>query len=151
MTGVDPVLTSASVTLFPVIEATIEADNKNKRLSILYQSGGTVDLYFQDTRLCSGAWPKFRQGPKNITEVQLEMTGSGLLLTAATRDVLVISQKSKSVSFMMRAKVPVKVKYGPLTTWKITAKVKCDITVDGISGEMLVLKKDCSAKTNYLW
>jgi hypothetical protein len=152
MTGIDPVLTSASVTLSPVIEATIEADNmKNKRLSVLYQSGGTVDLYFEDTKLCSGAWPKFRQGPKNITEVGLQMTGSGLLLTADTRDALVSNQKNKSVSFTVHAKVPVKVKYGPLTTWKITAKVKCDITVDGISGEMSVLKKDCSAKTNYLW
>lgn len=151
VTGLNPVLTSASTALSPIVKATIEADNTNKRLSILYQSGGTVDLYFEDTKLCSGNWPKFRQGPKNITDVQLQMTASGILLTADTRDALVSDQKNKSVPFRMHAKVPVKVKYGPITTWKITAKVKCDITVDGISGEMSVLKKDCSAKIYYLW
>ncbi|KAJ4787048.1 hypothetical protein LUZ62_038294 [Rhynchospora pubera] len=151
MTGLDPVLTSASTPLSPNVEATIEANNKNKHLSILYQSGGTVDLYFEDTKLCSGDWPKFRQGPKNNTALQVQMTGSGILMTANTRDSLVNDQKNQSVPLVMHAKVPVKIKYGPVTTWKITAKVKCNIVVDGIAGEMTVLKKDCSAKSNYLW
>lgn len=151
MTGLDSVLTSASAALSPIVQVTVEADNKNKRLSILYQSGGTVELYFQDTKLSSGDWPKFRQGPRNITEVQLQMTGSGILMTANTRNALVNDQKNKSVPLTMHAKVPVKVKYSFITSWKITAKVKCDITVDGITGEMSVLKKDCSAKSHYFW
>ena len=37
------------------------------------------------------------------------------------------------------------------TTWTITARVTCDVTVDGISGAAAVLKKDCRAKSHYLW
>ncbi|KAF3327252.1 protein NDR1-like protein [Carex littledalei] len=151
ITGIDPVLTSASAAISPIVEVTVDANNKNKRLSILYQSGGTVELYFQDTKLSSGDWPKFRQGPKNITDTQVQMTGSDILLTSVTRNALVNDQKNKSVPFTMHANVPVKVKYSFITSWKITAKVKCDITVDGITGEMAVLKKDCSAKSHYFW
>ncbi|KAJ3681020.1 hypothetical protein LUZ60_015509 [Juncus effusus] len=149
--GMDPVLTSAYASLSPRIDTVIETNNTNKKISIIYQEGGTVSLSFQDTELCSGEWPSFRSKPKTSAEFKVELSGSGILLTSTTRDALVNDHSKKEVPLVMEAKVPVKIKLGAFTSWKITVKVKCDITVGGITGDPNILKKDCTAKSHFFW
>lgn len=151
ISGFEPLLNSSVTPLNPSIIATVQTENLNKRISILYQTGGSVWLHFDQVYLCEGDWPSFRQGPKNVTAFATKLTGSGVLLTALNRDKLVRDQTNGSVPLAINAKVPVKIQFSFITSWLITARVSCDVMVSSLTGKAAILSKTCRIKTHYLW
>ncbi|KAF3327250.1 Late embryogenesis abundant protein [Carex littledalei] len=149
--GFEPLLNSSVTPLNPSIIATVQTENPNKRISILYQTGGSVWLHFDEVYLCEGDWPSFHQGPKNVTVFATNLTGSGVLLTALNRDKLVKDHRNGSVPLAINAKVPVKIKFSFITSWLITARVSCDVMVSSITGKAAILSKTCRIKTHYFW
>jgi hypothetical protein len=151
ISGFENLLNSTVTPLNPSIIATVQTENPNKRISILYQTGGLVSLRHDQVYLCEGDWPSFRQGPRNVTVFATNLTGSGVLLTALNRDELVKDQINGTVPLTVNAKVPVKIKFSFLTSWLIRVKVSCDVMVSSLTGKAAILSKTCHITTHYLW
>lgn len=151
ISGFKPLLNSSVTSLNPSIVAMVQTENPNTRILILYQTGGSVSINFDQVHLCEGDWPVFRQGPRNVTVFETNLTGSGVLLTASNRDELVKDQINGSVPLRVYAEIPVKIKFSLITSWLITVDVSCNVSVSGLTAKAAVLSKTCHIKTDYLW
>ncbi|KAJ4771921.1 hypothetical protein LUZ62_038295 [Rhynchospora pubera] len=151
ISGFDPLSSSALTPLSPSINATLQTGNPNKRISILYQTGGSISAYYDTVNLCQGEWPEFRQSPHNVTVFETDLTGSGVLLTSVTRDAILKAEDNNKVPLKVNAKVPVKIKLGVVTSWRIVVRVSCYVIVDSLNGTAAVLSRKCHANTHYLW
>lgn len=151
ISGFGPLSSSALTPFNPSINALLQTSNPNKRISILYQTGGTISAYYDKVNLCQGEWPAFRQLPRNVTVFETDLTGSDVLLTAVTRGAILKAKDDNKVPLMVDAKVPVKIKFGVVTSWRITVKVSCDVIVDSLNGTATVLSRSCHVNTHYLW
>jgi Late embryogenesis abundant protein len=151
ISGFDLLSSSGLTPLNPTINASLQTGNPNKRILILYQTGGSISTYYDKVNLCQGEWPAFRQPPGNVTIFEVDLMGSGVLLTSVTRDAILKAEDYDKVPLTVNAKVPVKIKFGIVTSWQITVKVSCDVIVDSLNGTANILSRTCHANTHYLW
>jgi hypothetical protein len=73
ISGFEPLLNSPVTPLNPSIVATVQTENPNKRISLLYQAGSLISVNFDQLHLCDGVWPVFRQKPKNVTVLEMNL------------------------------------------------------------------------------
>jgi Late embryogenesis abundant protein len=151
ISGFGPLSSSGLTPLNPSINASLQTGNPNKRISILYQMGGSISTYYDEVNLCQGEWPAFRQPPHNVTILEMDLMGSGVLLTSVTHDAILKAEDDNKVPLTVNVKVPVKIKFGVVTSWQITVKLSCDVIVDSLNGTATVLSRTCHANTHYLW
>lgn len=140
--------TTNLASLSPEFDATIRADNPNKKIGIYYRSGSSIAVSYDGVNLCDGVWPTFYQGKRNVTIFQTALTGSGIRLAAAMKDALVTAQSRGEVPLKIDIKVPVRIKFGAVKTWTITVKVRCDLTVDKLAADSSIVSKSCSVKVD---
>ncbi|XP_008786759.2 NDR1/HIN1-like protein 13 [Phoenix dactylifera] len=134
--------------LSPEFDATVRADNANKKIGIYYRSGSSIAVSYDGVNLCHGVWPTFYQGERNATVFQTALTGSGIRLAAATHAALVTAQSHGKVPLEINIQVPVRLKFSAVTTWTITVKVRCDVTVDKLTADSRIISKSCSVKVD---
>ncbi|XP_010904739.1 NDR1/HIN1-like protein 13 [Elaeis guineensis] len=134
--------------LSPEFDATVRADNPNEKIGIYYRSGSSISISYDGVNLCHGVWPTFYQGKRNVTVFQTALTGSGIRLSAAMRNALVTAQSRRKVPLEINLAVPVRVKFGAVTTWTITVNVRCDVTVDKLTVDSRIVSKSCSVKVD---
>ncbi|EHA8592524.1 NDR1/HIN1-like protein 13 [Cocos nucifera] len=132
----------------PEFDATVRADNPNKKIGIYYRPGSSISISYDGVNLCHGVWPTFHQAKRNVTVFKTALTGSGIRLSAAIRDALVTAQSRRKVPLEINLQVPVRVKFGAVTTWTITVKVRCDVTVDKLTADSRIVSKSCSVKVD---
>ncbi|CAK9165721.1 unnamed protein product [Ilex paraguariensis] len=142
-------LTSSSP-LSPEFDVTVRAQNPNNKIGIYYLTGSSVKVLYTDVNLCNGALPAFYQPSNNITLFQTVLKGPSIVLASSVKSGLVNDQRQGSVPFRLNIKAPVKIKVGSVKTWKITVKVKCDVTVDSLTAESKIVSKDCDYSVK-LW
>nr|GME21777.1 protein YLS9-like [Ipomoea batatas] len=135
-------LTSPSP-ISPEFDVTIRAENPNDKIGIYYRKGSSVTVFHSDVKLCEGALPTFYQPSNNVTVFPTALKGSNVALGSAVKSVLANQQRQGGVPFRLNIKAPVKIKIGAVKTWKITVKVKCDVTVDALTEKSNVISKDC--------
>ncbi|KAK8596444.1 hypothetical protein V6N13_001069 [Hibiscus sabdariffa] len=142
-------LTSSSP-LSPEFDVTVRAHNPNDKIGIYYEKGSSVKIYYEDVNLCNGALPAFYQPTNNVTLFRTALKGSPIELTTAALGALSNDQKKGRVPFTLQLRAPVKIKVGSITTWEITAKVTCQITVDKLTAASKIVSKDCDYGVN-IW
>lgn len=135
-------------TLSPEFDAAVRAGNPNRKIGIYYRSGSSIAVTYDGVNLCHGVWPTFYQGKRNTTVFQTALTGSGIHLSAAVRHALVTAQRRAKVPLEINVEVPVRVKFGAVTTWTITVKVRCDVTVDKLTVDSTIVSKSCSVSVD---
>ncbi|XWS53241.1 hypothetical protein CRYUN_Cryun11dG0140900 [Craigia yunnanensis] len=135
-------LTSSS-SLSPEFDVTVRAHNPNDKISIYYEKGSSVKVYYEDVNLSNGALPVFYQPTNNVTLFKTALNGSGVELTNAALRALSDEQNKGTVPFTLKLRAPVKIKVGSIKTWKITVKVTCKITVDKLTAASKIVSKDC--------
>ncbi|KAF2300083.1 hypothetical protein GH714_008102 [Hevea brasiliensis] len=134
---------SSSAPLAPEFDVTVRADNPNKKIGIDYRSGSSVNIYYNDVRLCNGKLPVFYQPSNNVTVFLTSLKGSGIELTSAVHKALIDGENKGTLPFSLKLRAPVKIKVGSVKTWTITVKVKCDVTVDKLTANAKIVSKDC--------
>ncbi|KAH6765990.1 hypothetical protein C2S52_016973 [Perilla frutescens var. hirtella] len=135
-------LTSAAP-ISPEFDVTIRAENPNGKVGIYYLKGSAVNVFYNDVKLSNGVLPAFYQPKKNVTVLQTAVTGSGVILGRAVEASLINGQNQGRIPFVVKTKVPVKIKVGSVNTWEITVKVKCDVVVDALSEKAKIISNDC--------
>ncbi|OVA07411.1 Late embryogenesis abundant protein [Macleaya cordata] len=131
--------------LYARFAVSIIAKNPNKKIGIYYEDGSNLSVWYTKTKLCEGSLPKFYQGHRNTTVMDVALTGqtkngSELLTT------LLAQQQTGSIPLNVRVKVPVKVKLGKLKLWKVKFLVKCKLVVDSLSADNLISIRSSSCK-----
>ncbi|KAG6411358.1 hypothetical protein SASPL_129439 [Salvia splendens] len=134
----------------PEFDVTVRAENPNGKVGIYYLQGSEINVFYEDVKLSNGVWPAFYQPKKNVTEMRPALTGSGVILGGTVKESLRNQQSQGNIPFVVRAKVPVKIKVGSVKTWKITVKAKCDVAVDGLSDKARIVSNDCDYSVR-LW
>lgn len=86
---------------------TVKADNPNKKIGFMYDEGSSINVTYGDTTICSGKIPSFEHGVRNITMLQIELTGKEQL-SKGLYDSLQNDEKHGKVPFSVLAKVPFK-------------------------------------------
>ncbi|URD92901.1 Late embryogenesis abundant protein [Musa troglodytarum] len=137
-------LSAASVS--PAFDATVRAENPNKKVGIFYRDGNDVTVASDGVTLCTGAWPAFYQSPGNVTVFVAALKGSAIRLSSAARQALVTAETQRQVPLEIDVKVPVRIKFGAVTSWTITVKLKCDVTVTGLTENAKIVFKNCRVK-----
>ncbi|KAJ9178458.1 hypothetical protein P3X46_010337 [Hevea brasiliensis] len=134
---------SSSDPLSPEFDVTVKADNPNDKIGIDYRTGSSVNVYYNDVRLCNGKLPVFYQPSNNVTVFVMALKGSGIELTSAARKALVNGVNKANLPFNLKLRAPVKIKVGSVKTWTITIKVNCDVTVDKLTANAKIVSKAC--------
>ncbi|URE11544.1 Late embryogenesis abundant protein [Musa troglodytarum] len=138
-------LSAAAVS--PQFNATVRADNPNKKVGIYYRHGSDITVTYDGVTLCTGAWPAFYHAPRNETVFVAVLTGSDIRLSSANQQSLLAAEaQGQQIPLRIDAKVPVRVKFGAVTSWTITVKVKCDIAVDKLTENAKIVSKNCHVK-----
>ncbi|XP_073009531.1 NDR1/HIN1-like protein 13 [Typha latifolia] len=138
----------AGAAFSPEIDAAVRAVNPNSKISIFYREGSSISVFYDGVNLANGVWPAFDQKPKNVTAFVTALTGKGIRLSSAMHTKMLTAEKRREVPLTVDARVPVRVKFGAVTTWTITVKVKCDVTVDKLTPAAKIVSKTCHVKVN---
>ncbi|KAL1555124.1 NDR1/HIN1-like protein 13 [Salvia divinorum] len=134
----------------PEFDVTIRAENPNGKVGIYYLKGSAINVFYKDVKLSNGVWPAFYQPKKNVTVLRPALTGSGVILGGTVKASLRTQQSQGNIPFLVRTKVPVKIKVGSIKTWKITVKTKCKVAVDALNDKPKIVSNDCDYSVR-LW
>jgi hypothetical protein len=116
-----------------VFDVTITAINPNKKIGIYYEGGSQISGWYIDTQLCSGALPKFYQGHKNTTVLNLALTGQSQNATGLLSSLQQQQQATGNIPLTLKVNQPVRVKLGQLKLFKVKFKVRCTLLVDNLA------------------
>ncbi|KAI4997501.1 hypothetical protein ZWY2020_052843 [Hordeum vulgare] len=107
-------------------------------------------VWYGGYRLSEGALPAFYQGHGDAAVVHVAMSEARLGGTGVVEAMRHVNGAGGELPLVFRGEVPVWVKVGPVTTGKVTPRVRCDLVLDRLSteGGIGVKRMSCNLK---LW
>lgn len=134
--------------LFATFDVSITARNPNEKIGIYYESGSHLSVYFTGTKLCEGSLPKFYQGHRNTTVMNLTLTGQAQDATGLLQS-LQAQQQTGSIPLNLTVKVPVRLKLGGLKLMKWKFLVRCRLNVDSLGEDNMIRIRDSSCNFRF--
>ncbi|TYI94568.1 hypothetical protein E1A91_D02G213600v1 [Gossypium mustelinum] len=137
-------------TLETDFKVSVEADNPNDKISILYEKGSMFDVSYQGTRICSGSGPEFQQPTKNVTMLNISLEGKNDL-NSNVKDSFIEDQKNGKIPLDIHIYVPIKFALENSKSKIIDVMMKCYIEVDSLKRDKKskILNKICHYKVNF--
>ncbi|XP_062227142.1 NDR1/HIN1-like protein 6 [Phragmites australis] len=137
---------TTSMTVNDAFDVDVTATNPNRRIGIYYD-GGEVTASFNGTKLCSGAFPTLYQGHRTTVQPRISLTGETRLDSAVAAQ-LAQQQQAGFVPLTVRARVPIRIKFGAIKLWKMTGKANCNLVVDSLHAgtKLRIRSNSCSFK-----
>ncbi|CAI9110350.1 OLC1v1010358C1 [Oldenlandia corymbosa var. corymbosa] len=127
----------------------ITARNPNKKIGIYYEGGSHLSVFYNGNKLCEGSLPKFYQGHRNTTVMQVSLTGQTQDARGLIQSVQAQQQQTGKIPLNLRAKVPVRIKLGGLKLMKWKFLVKCKVNVDSLRQDNTISISDSSCKFRF--
>ncbi|KAF7816277.1 NDR1/HIN1-like protein 6 [Senna tora] len=126
----------------------VTARNPNKKIGIYYEGGSHVSAWYMDTKLCEGSLPKFYQGHRNTTVLNLALSGQTQNATGLQNLLQEQLQQTGNIPLDLKAKQPVRIKLGKLKLFKLNFKVTCKLVVDSLesNSEVRISSSSCKFK-----
>ncbi|KAF7043631.1 hypothetical protein CFC21_052958 [Triticum aestivum] len=126
-------------------DAAVRFENPNRAIGISYEEGSSLAVWYGGYRLSEGALPAFYQGHHDAAVVHVAMSEARLGGTG-----VVEAMAGGELPLVFQGEVPVRVKVGPVTTGKVSPRVRCDLVLDRLSteGGIRVKTMSCNLK---LW
>ncbi|KAF5749970.1 protein YLS9 [Tripterygium wilfordii] len=135
--------------LFATFDVTITAINPNKKIGIYYEGGSHISVLYTDTQLCEGSLPKFYQGHKNTTVLNVPLTGQTQNATDLFTSLQQQQQQTGMIPLKLKVKQPVRIKLGDLKLFKIKSYVRCKLEVDSLSANNAISIRNSSCKFKF--
>ncbi|KAL5816059.1 hypothetical protein ACOSQ3_024437 [Xanthoceras sorbifolium] len=120
------------LSLYAKFDVKITANNPNKKIGIYYEKGGRLSVSYTKTKLCEGSLPKFYQGHRNITKLDVSLTGQtqyGNTLMNALQE----QQQTDRIPLDLKVDAPVAIKLGKLKLRKVRILGGCLLVVDSLT------------------
>ncbi|KAJ6290943.1 hypothetical protein OIU78_026643 [Salix suchowensis] len=133
------------MSLYAKFDVKITATNPNKKIGIYYEKGGLLSVWYSNTKLCAGSIPKFYQGHRNMTKLDVSLTGQtqyGNTLLRALQE----QQQTGRIPLDLKVDAPVSIKLGRLKLRKVTILGDCLLVVDSLSTNNLISIKASNCK-----
>lgn len=136
------------MSLSATFNVNITARNPNKKIGIYYEGGSHLSVWFTGTKLCEGSLPKFYQGHRNTTVLNLTLNGqtdngSDLIQRLQTQ------RQTGNIPLNLRGKVPVRLKLGKLKLMKWKFLVRCRLNVDSLDENNAIRIRNSSCKFRF--
>ena len=137
---------ATTMTVTDAFDVDVTATNPNKRIGIYYD-GGDVAAFFNGTQLCRGDFPTLYQGHRTTVQPRITLTGETRLDSAVAAQLL-RQRQDGFVPLTVRARVPIRIKFGAIKLWKMTGKGDCNFVVDNLRAgtQLRVRSNSCSFK-----
>ncbi|KAL6844358.1 hypothetical protein ACP4OV_026031 [Aristida adscensionis] len=137
---------ATSMTVRDAFDVEVTATNPNRRIGIYYD-GGEVTASFNGTELCRGAFPALYQGHRSTVRPLVTLAGE-TRLDSAVAVQLAQQQQAGFVPLTVRARVPIRIKFGAIKLWKMTGKANCKLVVDTLQAgtQLRIRSNSCSFK-----
>lgn len=84
---------------------TLKADNPNKAISIIYDEASSINVTYSNSTICSGKFPSFHHGHKNVTMLQIELNGKNQL-SSGLYEALQDNERHGKIPLTVLAKIP---------------------------------------------
>ncbi|KAK2990872.1 hypothetical protein RJ640_001972 [Escallonia rubra] len=133
------------MSLYAKFDVKITAYNPNDKIGIFYDKGSHLSVWYSNTKLCQGSLPKFYQGHRNRTMLNVTLTGQtqyGSTLMAALQE----QQQTGRIPLDLKVDVPVSIKLGKLKLRKVRIFGRCMLVVDSLSANNKISIKASSCK-----
>ncbi|CAM0145822.1 unnamed protein product [Urochloa decumbens] len=137
---------ASTMTVTDAFDVDVTATNPNKRIGIYYD-GGEVTASFNGTQLCRGDFPTLYQGHRTTVQPRISLTGE-TRLDSAVAGQLLQQRQAGFVPLTVRARVPIRIKFGAIKLWKMTGKANCNLVVDNLQAgsQIRIRSNSCSFK-----
>jgi hypothetical protein len=137
---------ATSMTVNDAFDVDVIATNPNRRIGIYYD-GGEVTASFNGTVLCSGPFPTLYQGHRTTVNPRVTLAGETRLDSAVAAQLLQ-QRQAGFVPLTVRARVPIRIKFGAVKLWKMTGKANCNLMVDSLQAgtQLRIRSNSCSFK-----
>ena len=135
-------------------DASVRFENPNRAIGIRYEDGSSLSVWFRGYRLSEGALPAFYQGPRGgAATVRVDMGEARLRGTGVVEAMRHVNGAGGGeLPLVFRGEVPVRVRVGPVTTARVTPRVRCDLVLDRLATEGSVRVKNMDCKFSLkLW
>lgn len=132
--------------LFVTFNVTITARNPNKKIGINYVDGSHISAWYKDTELCEGSLPKFYQGHRNTTVLNLPLTGQTQDATGLVNTLQQQLQEAGNIPLNIKVNQNVRVKLGKLKIFRVKFRVRCRLVVDSLGADNDISVSDSSCK-----
>ncbi|KAJ9145681.1 hypothetical protein P3X46_028036 [Hevea brasiliensis] len=133
------------MSLYAEFDVKITANNPNKKIGIYYEKGGSLRVWYGDSELCAGSIPKFYQGHRNVTKLDVSLSGQtqyGRSLMSALQE----QQQTGRIPLDLKVEAPVSVKLGRLKLRKVRIFGDCILLVDSLSTDNFISIKARNCK-----
>ncbi|KAJ6764341.1 LATE EMBRYOGENESIS ABUNDANT (LEA) HYDROXYPROLINE-RICH GLYCOPROTEIN FAMILY [Salix koriyanagi] len=141
-------LTSNS-SLSATFNVTITAKNPNKKVGVYYEGGSHISVWYTGTNLCQGSLPKFYQGHRNTTVLNVLLSGQtddgSTLITSLQQQ----QQQTGTIPLSLRVNQPVRIKLGKLKLMKVKFRVRCRLDIDSLSVNNAITIRNSSCKFRF--
>ncbi|KAI5330657.1 hypothetical protein L3X38_030055 [Prunus dulcis] len=125
------------ITLYAKFDVKITANNPNKKIGIHYEQGGRLSVWYTNMKLCQGTLPKFYQGHRNKTLLNVALTGQtqyGNTLMNALQQ----QQQTGRIPLDLKVDAPVAIQLGTLKLRKVRILGECLLVVDSLTANNLI-------------
>ncbi|XP_058749095.1 NDR1/HIN1-like protein 6 [Vicia villosa] len=132
--------------LFVTFDVTVTARNPNKKIGIYYVGGSNISALYKETELCEGSLPNFYQGHRNITVLNLPLTGQTQDATGLVSTLQQQLQEKGNLPLNIKVNQNVRVKFGKLKLFRVKFHVRCEVVVDSLGADNDISISDSSCK-----
>lgn len=128
-------------------KVSVEADNPNDKISILYEKGSMIYVAYEGTRICSGSGPELLQPTKNVTMLNISLKGKSVL-DSNVKDSFIEHHENGEIPLDIYIYVPIRFVLENTKSEVIDVKMKCTIEVDSLKAHKKsnILSKICYYK-----
>lgn len=104
-------------------------------------------MWYTKTKLCEGPIPKFYQGHRNVTRLNVDLTGR-VQFGNTILSTLQQQQQTGRVPLDLKVDAPVSIKLGKLKMKKVRILGNCKLVVDSLStnNRINIKASDCKFK-----
>uniref|UniRef100_A0A2P2J089 Late embryogenesis abundant protein LEA-2 subgroup domain-containing protein n=1 Tax=Rhizophora mucronata TaxID=61149 RepID=A0A2P2J089_RHIMU len=135
--------------LYATFNVTISARNPNKKIGIYYEGGSYINVWYEDTKLCEGSLPKFYQGHRKTTVLNVPLTGQTQDANSLFQALQQQQQQTGTIPMDLKVKQPVRVKLGKLKLMKVKFLVRCRLNVNSLTSNNSVTIRNSSCKIRF--
>lgn len=122
----------ADMSLNAELEASIRAENPNAKIGFIYGKGSSITVSYEDSIICSGNIPAFKQGKDNTTIVKVTLLGRPKLGSDIS-NALAVDQRQGRIPLIVQVIVPVTVILDTFPLRQFELHVTCHISIDSLS------------------
>ncbi|KAL6959723.1 hypothetical protein U1Q18_039877 [Sarracenia purpurea var. burkii] len=135
--------------LYATFNVNITIRNPNKKIGIYYENGSQLSVWYTGTQLSEGSLPKFYQGHRNTTVLDVALTGQTQNATGLLQTLRSQQEMTGAVPLRMNGKVPVRLKLGSLKLMKWKFLVRCNLEVNSLAADNVISIRSSRCKFRF--